>query len=87
VLAAGGTGCRVQQQRRVVYAAAAPEGVNAEQVADLIAAAPLDDGREYLTPSCLLQCNQISPAAALLANEPQSGCCQKHSRLQAALPP
>jgi hypothetical protein len=37
----------VQQQRRVVYAAAAPEGVNAEQVADLIAAAPLDDGREY----------------------------------------
>lgn len=37
------------EQRRVVHAAAAPEGVNVEQVADMIAAAPLDDQREWIT--------------------------------------
>jgi uncharacterized protein YcfL len=51
-------GCRVQQQhqqqhhQRLVHAAAAPEGINAEAVADMIAALPLDDQRECLQRGC-----------------------------------
>lgn len=48
----------------MVHAAAAPEGVNVEQVADMIAAAPLDDQREWLT----------------MERDPHSSSCGQHTQ-------